>query len=336
MGMAVTAKQIAKKLGVSEATVSLALNGRPGVSALTKRKVLACARELGYDLSRKDRHDSGPKTICLVRHVRSMREEAPFIDEMVEGVQESVLSSGNRFMTVAIDAMTNIEDQLSQLRLSTRELGVVVTGTELLESEWPAYARLGLPIVVLDGFFPSIDADFATINNIQGAYRAAQVLVREGRGCPGRLTSALDLRNFRERRNGFMTAIHDAGFSSTRVLTHVLGSTVEDAEREMSLIIESGAPLAKGYFADFDQIAIGAVRAFMAHGIRVPEDVSVIGFDDVEMSRYLEPPLSTIHVDKKHLGRVAVERLLKIMEPGEHLPVRIEVSTSYVERGTTR
>ena len=104
----------------------------------------------------------------------------------------------------------------------------------------------------------------------------------------------------------------------------------------MSLIIESEAPLAKGYFADFDQIAIGAVRAFLSHGIRVPEDVSVIGFDDIEMSRYLVPPLSTIHVDKKQLGHVAVERLLKTMEPGEHLPIRIEVSTSYVERGTTR
>lgn len=333
--MAVTAKQIARELGVSEATVSFALNGKPGVSTRTKNRVLACARKLGYDLSRKSQGDNEPRTICLVRHTRAIREEAPFFEEMLDGVQKNVIATGNHFMTVTVDATANIDEQLTPLRRNP-DLGIILMGTELLEAEWPAYARLELPIVVLDGFFPAIDVDFATVNNIQGAYRAAQALIKEGRGCPGRLTTAIDLRNFQERRNGFMTAIHEAGYSSTRVLVHVLGASVEDAEREMSLIIESGAPLAKGYFADFDQVAIGAVRAFLSHGIRVPEDVSVIGFDDIAMARYLDPPLSTIHVEKTYLGRMAVERLLQIMRPGEHQPVRIEVGTSFVRRGTTR
>lgn len=333
--MAITAKQIARELGVSEATVSFALNGKPGVSVRTKNRVLACARRLGYDLSRKGRAHDEPLTVCLVRHVRNIHANAPFIDEMLEGVQKSVLSTGNHFMSITVDASSSIDEQLAQLR-RTPDVGIIVTGTELLETEWPAYARLEQPIVVLDGFFPSVDVDFATVNNNQGAYRAAQMLIKEGRGCPGRLTSAIDLQNFQERRNGFMTAVHDAGYSSTRVITHVLGVSVEDAEREMSVIIEAGGPLAPGYFADFDQVAIGAVRAFLSHGIRVPEDVSVIGFDDIDMARYLNPPLSTIHVDKEYLGQMAVERLLQIMQPGEHTPTRIEVGTTFVRRGTTR
>jgi len=333
--MNVTAKQIARELGVSEATVSLALNGRPGVSVRTKNRVLACARKLGYDLSRRDVHNTQPKTICLVRHVRSIHEETPFFEEMLEGVQKSVVSSGNRFMSITVDATLDVDAQLQQLR-RYQELGIIVTGTELLESDWSHYAQLERPAVVLDGYFPSLDVDFVTINNIQGALRASQILIDEGHGCPGRLASAVCLRNFEERRNGFMTVIHDAGYSSSRVIMHVLGASVESAEREMSAEIESGKPLASAYFADYDQIAIGAVRAFLSHGIRVPEDVSVIGFDDIEMSRYLEPPLSTMHVDKAYLGQLAVERLLQIMEPGFHAPVRIDVSATFMRRGTTR
>ncbi len=332
--MRVTAKQIARELGISEASVSLALNNRPGVSARTRKRVLACARSLGYDLTRKERHDAHPKTIFLIRHTRAIHKDVPFFDELMGGIQSAVAALGIRLSVVTVDARSNIYEQLEDVRRA-REAGAILLGTELLDGDWPPYSLLELPIVVLDCYLPNLDVDCVTINNHQGAYRATQLLLKESRGCPGRLVSTVSLKNFQERRDSFMSAVHEAGYSITRVITHTLGANVDDAERDMAAIIDRGDPLASCYLADFDQLAIGAVRAFSSRGIRVPEDISVIGFDDIEMARYLDPPLTTVHVNKQNLGYVAVTRLLQLFDQSLHEPLRIEVSATLMQRGTT-
>ena len=264
----------------------------------------------------------------------NIREVSPFSLELANSVERYVRLAGKAVSTHLVDASQDLEQQTSSLA-GAGLAGIIVLGTELRQIEWPAYARLGIPTVVLDAFLPSIDVDCVTINNHQGAYLATNALLSEGRGCPGHLTSAIRIQNFEERRNGFHTAIHEAGYSSARVHSHAIASMVEDAEQDMGRIIDSGAPLARCYFADFAQIAIGAVRALLSRGIRVPEDVSVIGFDDIDIARYCQPALTTMHVDRAYLARTAVDRLLQIMEQDGHRPLRLEVGTALVRRGTT-
>lgn len=333
--MAVTIKRIAQELGISEASVSLALNQRPGVSERTRRRVLACAQALGYDLRRLRAPSSATtKTVCLVRRSRSALHDGPFFVGVIEGMGQELRERGYTLVVETIAAEDELASQLALIQ-KRRYAGILLMATDLDEATVSAFERLRIPLVLVDSFFAGARSDCVTINNRQGALLAAEALLAEGRGYPGHLSCRLPLRNFDERREGFLGAMHTRGLSPSLAQTHRLAFDVEGAEQEFSQALEAGLHVAHGYFADCDQIALGAVRALVAHGYRVPEDVSVIGFDDIELARLTDPTLSTIHVPKHFLGRRAVEALFGAMGPGEQLPVRIEVGVSLIRRGST-
>ena len=100
-------------------------------------------------------------------------------------------------------------------------------------------------------------------------------------------------------------------------------------------LLEAGEALAPCYFADNDLIAMGTIKAFQKKGVKIPDDIAIVGFDDLPMTSYMEPSLSTIHVPKKYLGEIAVKRLIEIMDQKNHFPVKIEVSTKLKKRRST-
>ena len=99
-------------------------------------------------------------------------------------------------------------------------------------------------------------------------------------------------------------------------------------------MIMQDEPLAKCYFADNDLIAAGAMRAFKEAGYRIPEDIGIVGFDNTAMCELLEPPMTTIHVPKQAMGQLAVEQLLRLIQKCSAAPVKIEVGTTLIKRGT--
>lgn len=332
--MSITAKELAKILNLSEAAVSLSLNNRPGVSNQTRKRVFKAAQELGYDFSRRATPRMELKgTICLVIYKKSgaVVADTPFFSSLTEGVVLGCKKCDYELVMRHIYEDDHLENQLYMLE-SAKFAGIILLATEMTQSSIQPFQQLKTPIVVLDSYFDMLPYDCVLINNIQGAFIATDYLINRRKHQPGYLHSAYPISNFGERADGFYKAIRTNGMSTSKSIVHLLTPSQEGACADMKALIESGEELADCYFADNDYIAVGAITALKAAGYRIPEDIAVIGFDDLPLCEYLSPALSTIHVPKQYLGETAATRLVQIIEDKRHSPIKIEINTTLVKR----
>ena len=332
--VSITAKELAQELGLSPAAVSMALNGKPGVSDETRRRVLDAAAERGYDMTRITGRQKAKKEIYFLVYKKHgvVVTDTAFFSELFEGIGDGCREAGYRLtIRYLYDDGDTMERQLQELRMSDCS-GMILLGTELTQERYASFTGLRMPVVLLDTYYPGTTADYVLINNMQGAYLATDYLIKRTRQQPGYLRSSYPIGNFNERANGFYDAIRAAGMSSSRSIVHRLSPSVEGAFSDMMALLEAGEETAACYFADNDLIAVGAMRALRAKGYRIPEDISIVGFDNIPYANVVEPPLTTIHVPKQEMGRTAVRRLTEILERGESLPMKIEVATRLIKR----
>lgn len=332
--MSVTAKELAAQLGLSESAVSLALNNKPGVSTATRRRVLEAARAHGYDLSRKALEGRVKKGgICLAIYKKSgaVVDDTPFFSALSDGVGLGCRGAGYDFVIRYLYADEDPDEQLYVLQ-AAGFAGVILLATEMDEGTLRRFDRLKTPLVVLDACFETVERDYVLINNVQGAFLAASYLIAKRRGQPGYLRSAYPISNFEQRADGFYKAIRAAGFSTAQSPVRRLTPSEEGAYADMRALLLAGEKPAGAYFADNDHIAIGALRALTEAGYRVPEDVALVGFDDLPLCAYTAPPLTTVRVPAHYMGRAAARRLAQIIEEKDDQPIKIEISTSLKKR----
>lgn len=332
--MRVTIKQIAQELGISEAAVSLALNQRPGVSDATRKRVISCAKTLGYDMGHLRAQGNRNHTVMLMHFQKRIHHHVDFFATLLGMAERELRNSGVSFQSVTVDA-GSIEQQLEH-GISQDCAGIIILATELDASDWHYFSELEVPVVLLDAYIGSIGVSCVTINNREGARQATQLLLSEGRGCPGLLDSTLPLASFRERGEAFFSAIRDAGYPTAAVQTLKLSPYVDGSEIDLSERLDAGLVPATGYVAVNDHVAIGAMRALQAHGYRIPEDVSIVGFDNTELASYISPALTSLNVPLDYYSHLAVRLLLDLMDGAEQHPIRVEVTPTLVRRASTR
>lgn len=333
--MSVTAKQIAQQLNLSEAAVSMALNHKPGVSTQTRRRVLDTAQSLGYDFSRISPSQTTPGSIRLIYYNKLDIFTMPFFQEVIRGVEETLESSGYRMMPQHIYAVDNVEEQLEQLSIQNSD-GIILLGTQMTREDFAPFAFFDRPVVLLDTYISSGKADCVQINNIEGARMAADYLIKKC-GCqPGYLRSSYQMNNFEERADGFYKAIRQNGMSPSHSAVHYLGTSIDAAYADMMAVLDQKIPPAPCYFADNDDLAMGAMKAFKERGYKIPDDISFIGFDNTPFSSYVDPPLTTVNVPKYYMGQLAAQRMLAVLKVPEFHPVKIEVSTDLIIRQSVR
>jgi LacI family transcriptional regulator len=334
--MSITAKELAKKLQLSESAISLALNNKPGVSTRTRKKVLEAAREYGYDFSRiqDTAVAAGPKgTIYFVSYRKSgaIVSDSPFFSQILTGV-DLECKNQNYFLNINIlYEDDNIEAMLSDWK-SAGVKGILLLGTEMYENDLTPFINSKIPFVLVDNYFKNLNIDCVLINNVNGAFSATNYLIQKTKEQPGYLHSSYSINNFELRSEGFYKALRENGMSASRSVVHRLTPSQEGAYTDMNELIEAREPIASCYFADNDQIAIGAIRAFRDNGYLVPNDISIIGFDDIPMCPYVEPPLTTIHVPTEYVGKVSVRRLCELISDPDTCPIKMEVATSLIKR----
>lgn len=329
-----TAKELAKLLNLSEAAVSMALNNKPGVSTATRQRVLEAAREHGYDFSRlkeaeEPKTDEGTVSFLIYRKHGAVVSDTPFFSQLTEGIEQGCRRQRYKLNINYLYGDNNVGKQLSQLPYSN---GILLLATEMKLEDFEPFHALSVPLVVLDTWYESLGYDSILINNFQGAYQAANYLIRRTKSQAGYLRSSYPIGNFNERADGFYKAIRENGMSASRSPVLSLSPSVEGAYKDMLELLESGEKPARSYFADNDLIAAGAVRALKEKGYRIPEDVAVMGFDDMPLCTYIEPALTTVHVPKQYMGQIAVQRLLQIIKGSENYPVKIEIGTNIIKR----
>ncbi|MBQ3705371.1 MAG: LacI family DNA-binding transcriptional regulator [Clostridia bacterium] len=330
----ITAKELAALLHLSESAVSLALNDKPGVSQETRRRVIKAAQDHGYDFSRKAiASELKKKAICFAVYRKSgaVVGDTPFFSELTGGVSVSCRREGYDCMISYLYEDGDLAGQIERLR-KDRFAGIIVLATEIEEQTLSLFQRVDIPLVFLDAYFEQQEYNFVLINNTQGAYMATRHLIRKCRTQPGYLRSSYWISNFDARADGFYKAIRAAGMSTSQSPVHRLTPSQEGAYADMKEQLRQMDRPARCYFADNDEIAIGAMRALAEAGYRIPEDVAVVGFDDISATEYVSPPLTTVQVPKAALGEAAVIRVIQLIEGKNLQPQKTEVFTRLIQR----
>jgi len=330
-------ESIAKKAGVSAATVSLALNNRHGVSSRTRERILGIAREVGYKKRPSRALMRGTvQFLKLVRHGHTLNENHNlFISDYIDGITHKAkdLQLRVEFSSAAAAATANdITSQMDQQDVA----GFLVLGTELTPDEIHAIASAQRPVVFLDTMHDFLPYDFVDMNNLDSVYLAVSRLVHAGHRSIGMVTSPVNVVNFRIREEGFRKSLSGLGQPVDEEMFFPVDSTYEGAYRDFAAVLASGRRLPEGLFCCNDIVCLGVARALREAGRRVPADISLIGFDNLPASAHGDPPLTTIRVSNKEIGSAAVallkDRIVNPEKPGS----KVMIAGQLVERQSVR
>lgn len=335
--MPISAKELAVRLNVSAATVSMVLNNKGGISEKTRARVLDAARKYGYDFSRKTGSDSGKGVIQFIIFKESglIVTDTPFFSEIAEGIDSGCKKAGYQLQVTYVYNGQNLAGQIQAVSEKNCS-GILLLGTELTPESFRAFSALKPPLVVLDAYFEELTCDSVLINNVQGAYLATEYLFSRGLQKVGYLHSSYSIGNFSERADGYYKALRHRKSPTDHPFVHRLAPSMEGSYADMMQILRQHPPIAEAYFADNDLIAAGAMRAFRECGFKIPEEVSVIGFDDMPICSFLKPNLTTMAVPKRMMAELAVERLVSKISDPSRIVTKIEVSVSLRERMSVR
>jgi len=326
-------EDIAAIAGVSISTASRALNDSPAVNARTKQLIWKLAREHDYPFRRY--MPAGPigatGTVALVVPPPQGREsqlDDPFFLELVAGISEGARERGCDLL-ISHFAPTSFED-LSAAMTTSRADGVIFLGQSSLHHALNRLAGSKARFVVWGAALPDQDYTSVGSDNLLGGRRATLHLARLGRR---RIVFLGDTEapEVTQRVRGYAEALEQASIAQEPELMVPAHFTVESAQASVDALIARGTRF-DGIVAASDLIALGAVRSLMNSGRSVPEDVSVVGYDDVPFARYSRPALTTILQDTQRAGRLLVSKLIDAAGGGEMRSERIP--TELIVRGS--
>ncbi|WP_168122368.1 LacI family DNA-binding transcriptional regulator [Paenibacillus sp. HB172176] len=338
-------EDIARLAGVSKAAVSLAFSGKPGVAPETRERILQIAHENNYELkSRKHQGDTASRAITFLVFANSglvvdSYYQQPFFRELIHYTEERcrMLGYSLMFSTISVD---KLDEGAASLIDGGNSQGVILLGTNLGRAQISLLAsKLTLPMVVIDNCYETLPIQFVEINNMMGAYDAASHLIEQGHRSIGYISSRDRIHNFEERRRGFAFAVQEHGAELHSDCIFEVEPTVlvaqESLKRKLSEYREEGKKLPSAFFCECDYMAISLIKTLAEMGVRVPEEVSVIGFDNISEARIVTPELTTVHVEKESMARLAVNALVQQIEGVEAIRSKISVDTQLVVRAST-
>ncbi len=306
-------KDIAERLGVSVATVSRALNDKPGVGDNVRRRVLELAAEVAFTPHGAGRGLSTARTQTLGFIVRRKVFPAgrdPFYLHIMHGVEEAVAERGYHVILSSVGDPdgTRPTPDLPLVR-ENRVDGLILAGPDLDRALILALHQAGMPLVLVDNILRQTALDVVLSDDREGALAMVGHLLGHGHEQIAFLGGPPQWISTAERAAGYHEALAGAGKRAFATVVHEAETTVESGySATRRLLAQAVVPTA--LFAVNDSMAIGALRALREQGRRVPADVAVVGFDDIDAAQHTHPPLTTVRIFKERLGRVAAGRLL--------------------------
>jgi LacI family transcriptional regulator len=326
-----TIYDVARLAGVSTATVSRALNGTGKIAPATREAIDAAVEQLGYQPSAAARTlvTRSSQTIALLLPDITN----PFYAELVSGIQERVLETGHTMLLCTTEGDPEREEQYLTLLRAKQIDGALVDGLVLPPDRITRFVRDGLPIVCLDRDVDSSSVPLVQVDNRLGAKLATQHLLGLSHFHIAHVEGAPELRISHERVEGYAQAFHDVGFEPVEGLREVGAFTEEGGYEATRKLLDRAHFTA--VFAANDLSALGVINALVESGRRVPEDVSVVGFDDLRLSRFTTPPLTTVHQPAREIARRATQLLLDLAAGRKVTELRHLLEPELVVRGST-
>jgi LacI family transcriptional regulator len=328
MGQRVTISDVARTAGVSVATVSKVLNGRYGVAQATSSRVMEVIDDLGYESSLVARSLRSHRTHVIGILVA---EFEPFSAEILKGAASALSDTG--YELLAYTGGLQGRGAGWERRYLSRLSGTLIDGAVLV-TPTVVEADAGVPVVAIDPHtgptgLPTVDSD-----NLTGAVLGTEHLLALGHRRIGFLGGRSDLESSRLREQGFRQAMAAAGVPVDEALVRA-GDYRKESTREPARELLSRADRPTAVFAANDLSAIATIEVARDLGLSVPEDLSVIGFDDIPESAQTDPPLTTVHQPIQQMGAAAIEMLTALLDGTTVDEPHVRLPTSLVQRRTT-
>lgn len=326
---AITMEDIARLANVSKPTVSRALSDSPLVKPETREHVLSVARRHGYAVNRNAQklRQKRTNTIAVSLDFRSHQQNHiadPFIFDLLAGVSEAL---GDCSQDVLLCAPShNDSESFQQILTGKAADGFIVLGQGHREAMLTELSGSGAPLVVWGAQSPGTDYCVVGSDNLRGGLLAGRYFLQQGRR---RFLFVGDV-SFREihlRREGLRQAVAEGGPDIVLRELEAGNFSFESNYEIANRFLASGEPVPDAIFAFSDTAAMAFIRAFREAGLRVPEDVSVVGYNDIPSAEYFSPPLTTVRQDNHQAGRLLVDKLMDMLDglPAESATIETEL-----------
>ncbi len=304
-----TMVDVAKLANVSNATVSRVFSNPDAVSKDTKEKVLKAAEELNYELN------------VLARNLRRMKTEVimvilpdisnSFFSKIVRGIESVAMK--NNYKVLLGDTKNDLDLEKEYLKnLDQKYADGVISLTARIDAELIKEISDKFNMVLACEYIDEESIPTVSINNVEGAYKATEHLINLGHEKIVHISGPEDVILSQDRIKGYKNALNEYNLSVDADLIIEGDFSYKSGYNIMSKLIKfNKTPTA--VFADSDQMAIGAIKAIKEHGLKVPEDIAVVGFDNIEIASIYEPSLTTISQPMYKIGVKAMQLLLDLM-----------------------
>lgn len=335
--MTLKMSDIAKMANVSRSAVSLALNGKPGVSTKTRKKIFEIIDEQGYKPLRK-RKKGGVRKLASInliivsdkkgivnRNYRSL----PFFDHLVSSLTQNVSGFGGQIQIDTLMINTLAQD-LKKLLESTIIDNAVVLGTDLKPEDIRFINEKINHVVFVDTYYDDVNADFVTMNNFQGTYMAANYIIKKGYKKIGYAASNKIISNFIERRRGFRQALKEHNINIPVKYFYSIDPTKLTPDSKIREFDTTDLP--EIIFCEDDYMALRLMKEFIKKGLKIPDDIALMGFDDIYEGVLVTPELTTIHVPIDQIVNQVISQLQGQVADSNWEPQKCLISTRLVER----
>ena len=257
-----------------------------------------------------------------------------FFPLILEGIEATARKHGYSLNIVNMDRFTLAHD--IQYIKDNGSAGFVIFATELQKEQLQEFLSLQLPFVIFDNYFLDQDVYNVKVNNEQGTYLAIKHLHEYGHKKIGYLCSGVKINSFLERQKCALSALNYFGCQEPERFFYTIGYASENAQNGMDALLDSVSihNLPTAFLADNDLVAIGAMQSIKKHGFCIPEDFSIIGYDDRPICSLTDPKLTTIQLPRHKFGAAAVDLLIQQIETSDFFPISIEINGKLIARNT--
>jgi DNA-binding LacI/PurR family transcriptional regulator len=333
--MAASIKEVARQAGVSLGTVSNVLNRPDMVSPTTRQRVLDAIEELGFvrnDSARQLRAGRSRTVAIVVLDVSN-----PFFTDVVRGAEEVIEAAGGMVVVCNSGGIGSRELRHLDILEEQRVQGILVT--PVADGRQPRLDRLagrGIPVVLVDRGSPSSTQCSVAVDDVRGGRVAAAHLLDTGHRRLAFVGGPMSLRQVADRRAGLEAEVADRGAGAPRVVEtpELSMSAGRAAADELAAMSATRRPTA--IFCANDLVALGALQGLTARGLRVPDDVALLGYDDIEFAAGAAVPLSSVRQPREQLGRTAAQLLLEESgDPDHHQHRHVVFQPELVVRQST-
>ncbi len=331
--MTTTIHDVARIAGVGIGTVSRVINNNPGVKPTTRKKVLSAIAQLNYRPNPIARSMISKRTGAIGVIVPFFTR--PFHTELLRAVQASLSRSGKDLVLYNVETAAQRNYYLSELPMLHRVDGLLLLSLPLDDELALDIKEAGIPVVLIDTYSPFFTS--LIVDNIEGAYKAVKYLIELGHQHIGFINGVIEGNIKFNQANDRLIGLHRAFGEAGILFDPELMVTSEwnrpgGKQAALQLLSQKKRPTA--IFAASDMQAIGVLEAAKDLHLNVPDDLSVIGFDGIEVAELLE--LSTIEQPMQQLGELGVSKLIEIMKKPQQLPELIRLNTTLIARRTTK